>query len=241
MGGFGPSLRRLYLDQGRGGIHECEPGKKTAKNSGSKQHELPVVVLAHEVGGDLDHDLQDRTCPDGQCQCRPLRRIGQTASPHAQYSRAAPNWDEGFNPNIRQTYDAALATDMADIANARRLQVDLYQHFAALFEDFDLVLCPGVSISPFPWSQLNPTVIDGQPVDNYMAWLNLTAAITIVGHPVTALPCGLDEAGLPFGIQVIGPMYGDHEVLSAAHALEQLFAADPVLARPRPDLHALRS
>lgn len=159
----------------------------------------------------------------------------------AQYSRAAPNWDEGFNPNIRQTYDAALATDMADIANARRLQVDLYQHFAALFEDFDLVLCPGVSISPFPWSQLNPTVIDGQPVENYMAWLNLTAAITIVGHPVTALPCGLDEAGLPFGIQVIGPIYADHEVLSAAHALEQLFAADPVLARPRPDLHALRS
>ncbi len=154
----------------------------------------------------------------------------------AQYARTAERWDEGFNPNIRQTYDAALGTEMVDIARARRTQVDLYQHLAAAFERFDLILCPGVSISPFPWTQLNPEVIDGKPVTNYMAWLNLTAAITVVGHPVTALPCGLDEAGLPFGIQVIGPMYADHEVLSAAHALEQHNAANPFLARPRPPL-----
>lgn len=154
----------------------------------------------------------------------------------AQYARTAPRWDEGFNPNIRQTYDAALRTEMVDIALARRNQVDLYQHLAAAFDRFDLILCPGVSISPFPWTQLNPEVIDNQPVTNYMAWLNLTAAITVVGHPVTALPCGLDEAGMPFGIQVIGPMYGDHLVLSAAHALEQHNAADSRLARPRSTL-----
>ncbi|MEZ5236671.1 MAG: amidase family protein [Acidimicrobiales bacterium] len=158
----------------------------------------------------------------------------------AQYARQAERWDDGFNPNIRQTYDAALGTEMVDIARARRLQIDLYQHADALFDRFDLLLCPGVSISPFPWRQLNPTEIDGRPVDNYMAWLNLTAAITVIGHPVTALPCGLDAAGMPFGIQVIGPMYGDHTVLRAAAALEAAFAADPVLARPRPDLAALR-
>lgn len=150
----------------------------------------------------------------------------------AQYSRQAETWDEGFNPNIRQTYDAALGTEMVDIARARRLQVDLYQHMAAQFEQFDVLLCPGVSISPFPWEQLNPTEIDGRPVENYMAWLNLTAAITVIGHPVTALPCGLDEAGLPFGIQVIGPMYEDRRLLAIAHALEASFAADPLLARP---------
>lgn len=157
----------------------------------------------------------------------------------AQYSRQAPSWDDGFNPNIRQTYDAALRTPMVDIARARRLQIDLYQRLAAVFDDVDLVLCPGVSTSPFPWTQLNPAEIDGRPVENYMAWLNLTASITVVGHPVTALPCGLDEAGLPFGIQVIGPMYGDHNLLSAAAALEHILAAADATVRPVPDFAAL--
>ena len=64
----------------------------------------------------------------------------------------------------------------------------------------------------------------------------LTAALTVVGHPVVALPCGLDEQGTPFGIQVVGPMYGDHRLLSVARALEAAFAADPRTARPVPAL-----
>jgi len=157
----------------------------------------------------------------------------------AQYSHDAESWDEGFNPNIRNTYDAALGTPMAEIAKARRRQVELYRRFAAVFDDFDLVITPGVGLPPFPWKDLYPREMDGAPIENYMAWLALTASLTVVGHPVTALPAGLDETGAPFGIQVIGPMYGDHELLSAAHALEQLFASDPELARPVPDFATL--
>ena len=117
---------------------------------------------------------------------------------------------------------------MVDIARARRLQVDLYQRIAAVFEDVDVVLCPGVSISPVPVGRAEPDRDRRRaPVENYMAWLDLTASITVVGHPVTALPCGLDELGLPFGIQVIGPMYADHAVLSAATALEAALAHRP--------------
>ena len=57
----------------------------------------------------------------------------------------------------------------------------------------------------------------------------------MIGHPVTALPCGLDRHGLPFGLQIIGRVYNDRRVLSAAKALERAFASDPVLARPMPD------
>jgi amidase len=157
----------------------------------------------------------------------------------SQYHRAAQSWDAGFNPNIRATYESALRTPMADIAAARRLQMELYQQFAAIYDDYDLVICPGVSIPPFPWTDLNPQRIDDAPVENYMAWLALTSSITVVGHPVVALPCGRDENGTPFGIQVIGSMYGDHGLLRAAQALEQAFAADPVLARPTPDFEQL--
>lgn len=156
-----------------------------------------------------------------------------------QWGREAQTWDPSFNPNIRATYESALATPMAAIAAARRRQMELYQSFAALFDDYDLVVCPGVSIPPFEWTHLNPPEIDGRPVENYMAWLALTASITVVGHPVVALPCGLDEAGTPFGIQVIGPMYGDRALLSAAQALEEAFARDAILARPVPDIDRL--
>jgi len=158
----------------------------------------------------------------------------------AQYHRDIANYDEGFNPNIRRTYDAALGMSMEAIAKARRRQMELYQRFQAIFDDFDLLICPGTSVSPFPWRDLNPREIDGKLVENYMAWLGLTASITVVGHPVVALPCGTDELQLPFGIQLIGPSYGDRSLLSAARALEQLFSADPKLSRPVPDFSKLR-
>ncbi len=157
----------------------------------------------------------------------------------SQYHRDAAGWDEGFNPNVRATFESALKTPMADIAQARRLQMDLYHRFTEVFDDHDLVICPGVGVSPFPWRDLFPREIDGHPIENYMAWLALTASITVVGHPVVALPCGLDEQQMPFGIQLIGPAYGDHRLLEQAKALEQALVTDPVARRPVPDFDAL--
>lgn len=157
----------------------------------------------------------------------------------AQYAREARRWDEGFNPNVRATYESALLTPMSDIAGARRLQMELYQAFATIFDEYDLVICPGVGVPPFPWVHLNPQSIDGRPVENYMAWLALTSSITVIGHPVVALPCGLDAHETPFGLQIIGPMHGDRALLQSACAMEQAFASDPLLARPRPDLDLL--
>jgi Asp-tRNA(Asn)/Glu-tRNA(Gln) amidotransferase A subunit family amidase len=157
----------------------------------------------------------------------------------SQYHHERDRWDPGFNPNIVATYDSAIATPMADIAVARRRQMELYQEFQAVFDQVDVVLCPGVSVAPFPWSELHPASVDGTAVGSYMGWLTLTAAITVVGHPVTALPCGLDSAGLPFGLQVIGPAHDDRRLLSVARTLERVLAADPVTARPVPDLSAL--
>jgi len=191
-----------------------------------------VARLAKFVGRCDPHPIDLRAAPDVDWHVRQDLFV-------AQYAREAPNWDADFNPNVRATYESALATPMADIARARRTQMELYQAFAAIYDDYDLVVCPGVGISPFPWTHLNPRDVDGTPVTNYMAWLALTASITVVGHPVVALPCGVDATGMPFGMQLIGAMYGDRELLRAAHALESAFAADPILARPRPDIEQL--
>ncbi len=141
--------------------------------------------------------------------------------------------------NIKSSFDSALMTPMVSIAEARARQMQLYQSFSSVFKDYDIVICPGVSIPPFPWKHRNPLAIDGKPVENYMAWLALTSSLTVIGHPVVALPCGLDNQGTPFGIQVVGRMYSDHRLLSIASGLEGCFSQMSALKRPVPDFDAL--
>ncbi len=149
-----------------------------------------------------------------------------------QYFDQADNWPDGMNPNVLATYDTALKTPMADIAAARRRQLDLIRRCQDLFEDYDLLIIPGMSVPPFPHEQLYPELIDGKPVENYMGWLGLTASLTVVGHPVIMVPAGLDDGGLPFGVQIVGSMYSDHRLLSAAHQIEQAFQQVDLLRRP---------
>ena len=108
------------------------------------------------------------------------------------------------------------------------------------WERVDLIVAPVVPVSPFPWTTLYAETVDGQPMANYYRWLALCYGVTLSTHPALALPCGLDEQGMPFGLQLVGRLRGDAALLSAAHALEQALAADPKTARPQPDLAALR-
>jgi amidase len=63
--------------------------------------------------------------------------------------------------------------------------------------------------------------------------------ILSVGHPGFCLSLGKDEAGMPFGLQIVGPRGGDAIVLGVAAALEAACADDATLRRPVPDLARL--
>ena len=69
-----------------------------------------------------------------------------------------------------------------------------------------------------------------------MGWLHLTSSLTVAGLPVVTLPMGVDESGLPFGIQVVGRRYHDHRLLSIARTLERICAQEEGLSRPIPVL-----
>jgi hypothetical protein len=60
--------------------------------------------------------------------------------------------------------------------------------------------------------------------------------VTLSTHPALSLPCGRDERGMPFGLQVIGTLRGEAALLDAAARLEIVFAAQPETARARPDV-----
>ena len=76
--------------------------------------------------------------------------------------------------------------------------------------------------------------IDGQAMRNYYEWLGLTYLVTLATNPALSLPCGVDEHGMPFGLQLIAPLRADDRLLAMASAIEAAFATEPELRRPRP-------
>ncbi|MCB1546785.1 MAG: amidase [Hyphomicrobiaceae bacterium] len=141
--------------------------------------------------------------------------------------------------NVIDNTERGLALSLADVARANVAQTRLYRRFLAFFDEVDVLIAPAASVSPFPHSELFVASIDGEAMPTYMRWLAITYAPTMALATAAVIPCGLDEAGLPFGIQVIGPNGADALVLEVAHALEEALAAIPETRRPVPDLAAL--
>ncbi|QGW80675.1 amidase [Variovorax paradoxus] len=165
-----------------------------------------------------------------------LRAEAFVAGMHAAYQRDPSS----LGPNSRANYEMGAQMSLLDSAWAQAEQTRLIKRFQATFADYDLILSPTTPVSPFPWTQLYADTINGEKQANYYRWLALTYVVTLTTHPALSLPCGVDHAGMPFGLQIVGGFRADHQVLGAAHAMEMAFAADAQLRRPRPDLSALR-
>jgi Asp-tRNA(Asn)/Glu-tRNA(Gln) amidotransferase A subunit family amidase len=128
---------------------------------------------------------------------------------------------------------------IGDAAWAHAEQTRIFRRFQQTFRDYDFVISPTVPITAFPWTQLYLGEMNGEKLLNYYHWLALTYVITLVSNPSISLPCGVDHAGMPFGLQVTGRFRGDGELLGAAQAMEEAFARTPGLKRPVPDLTKL--
>ena len=145
-----------------------------------------------------------------------------------------------LGPNTRANYEMGAAMSLADTAWAGAEQTRLFRRFQALFDSYDLILSPTTPVSPFPWTDLYLKEVNGVALDNSSRWLSLTYVVTLATNPALSRPCGVDQKGMPFGLQVVGGFRKDAYLLACASSLERAFAADPVLRRPRPDLEKLR-
>jgi amidase len=146
---------------------------------------------------------------------------------------------ETLGPNVRANVEMAAAITLADRAWAHLEQTRIARRFAQAFEQFDVIVAPTTPVTPFPWTELYAQRIDGQAMRNYYHWLGLTYVVTLATNPALSLPCGRDEHGMPFGLQVVGRLRGDAALLGAAQALEQVFESTDSLRRPRPDIGKL--
>lgn len=154
----------------------------------------------------------------------------------AAFGEALKSAPDDFGPHIAGNVALGQTMSLADRGWAHAEQTRILRNFNALMRDFDVILLPTSPISPHPWTQSHPQEVSGKPMDIYYRWLALSYRGSLAGGPAITVPCGVDPAGMPFGMQMLGPVKGDERLLAAARAFETLFAASPTTARPRPSL-----
>jgi aspartyl-tRNA(Asn)/glutamyl-tRNA(Gln) amidotransferase subunit A len=113
-----------------------------------------------------------------------------------------------------------LATDYI---KALRIRTLMQQAWAAVFEDVDVVVTPGMPFAaPAVGAPLDLTWPDGTSEAVASAMIRLTSPANLTGQPVLAVPVGLDPAGLPLGMQLTGRPFDEPTVLRAGRAYEQV-------------------
>ena len=159
-----------------------------------------------------------RSCEEATPDCRDaddtfaVLRAALFLGRHGETVRTRPHL---IGPNVRANVEEGLGYDLGDAVRAATNQTRLYRAFAAFFTRYDVLVSPAITLSPRPWSELYPAEIDGAPTRSYFHWLALAYAVTLAGHPALSLPLGRDEAGMPFGLQIVGPRGGDALVLGS--------------------------
>jgi Asp-tRNA(Asn)/Glu-tRNA(Gln) amidotransferase A subunit family amidase len=145
-----------------------------------------------------------------------------------------------LGPNVINNVEAGLVMKPEDIGWAYAEETRLYRALQSFFDDVDVLICPTVAVPPFPVEQLYCTHINGVELENYIQWADLTSGLTLTGHPIVSIPCGLDPTGTPFGLQIVGPRrHSERFVIAVAAAMEAYAAPRARIARPVPDIGAL--
>lgn len=140
-----------------------------------------------------------------------------------------------MKPELVWEIEYGLRLTALDLTRAAAARDAWYAAVVDMFESYDFVVAPSAQVFPFDKSVHWPETIDGRRMDTYHRWMETVVPWTMAGHPVAAMPAGLDARGLPMGVQIIGRRHGDHDVLRIAHAYE---AASPVMDGTPPPLLA---
>ncbi len=125
----------------------------------------------------------------------------------------------GFGPEVKRrimtgTYVLSAGYYDAYYLQAQKARQLIAEDFRQCFERVDLIAGP---TTPTPAFRLGDKLDD--PVQMYLNDI-YTIAVNLAGLPGASIPCGFVD-GLPVGLQLIGPAFGDSRVLNFAHQFQQ--------------------
>lgn len=126
---------------------------------------------------------------------------------------------EEVDPLFVRIAEAGRRHSVTDLQRTDVVRTDVYDAVRGVFAEYDLLVTPTLSILPFEVGERGPTEIAGEPADPYLDWI-LSWVFNMTDHPAASMPGDLVD-GLPVGIQLVGPRFGDRTVLAASAAFER--------------------
>jgi amidase/aspartyl-tRNA(Asn)/glutamyl-tRNA(Gln) amidotransferase subunit A len=128
-------------------------------------------------------------------------------------------------PAYLEWMELGLRASARDVARDQTLRTGVLDAITAVFENHDLLVSPTnaalpVENAPVAGETVGPSEINGVEVDPLIGWC-LTYAINYTGHPAASVPAGLAD-GLPVGLQIVGRLGADVDVLAASAVLERV-------------------
>lgn len=128
-----------------------------------------------------------------------------------------------YKATLRRNIEAAHELNIEQIYRALTLRTKLYNAMLTFFEKYDCLLCPVIGKQPGTIDEEYPKEIAGVQINDYVEWLRFSFLAPATSLPSMAIPVGLDEDGMPVGIQLIGKPRGEAELLLIANRLEKCF------------------
>ena len=127
---------------------------------------------------------------------------------------------EGFGAEVKRriligTYVLSHGYYDAYYIKAQKIRRLISQDFAQAFEKCDLILSPTAPGTAFGIGEKS-----SDPVQMYLSDI-FTIAANLAGLPAMSIPCGLDDANLPIGLQLIGNYFDEARMLNAAHLYQK--------------------
>src|SRR6202012_3746857 len=132
------------------------------------------------------------------------------------------NKRDQLKPEVIWNIEEGLKLSVEQLERAEAQRVAMTARTLEFFKTYDLLLTPATIVAPFPIENRYVAECAGKKFDNYVEWLGIVYAITLVCCPALSLPCGFTASGLPVGLQLVGPPRGEAKLLAGARVLEDI-------------------
>ncbi len=149
-------------------------------------------------------------------------RTLQSAEAYAFHAEFVARSPELYQPETLRRIRSGEKVSPEKVLECRRDLERARRDITATFDDVDLLVTPTTPIPAPTIAELkqNPDLL--RPRE--LVLLRNTRPINVWGLPAISIPCGFTPSGLPIGLQITGPHWGEAKVLQLAHAYEQATA-----------------
>ena len=135
--------------------------------------------------------------------------------------RTMPGARETIDPELGRAWDLGESVSGVDVFEARAVAAQLGITMGAFHEQHNVLITPTM---PIPAFEAGHDVPPGSGMTHWAQWTPFTYPFNMTQQPAISIPVGTTAAGLPVGLQIIGPRHSDDLVLAVARFVEWLLA-----------------